>query len=236
MKKYKIIISIVLLLTSAILKAAEKDLYDFLWLDPDKKVFVLQNKVHKKEHTVYANFGYGSGLSSNFQDTTLMNFNGGYYLTETWAIEGLYTSYSNSDNDAFTNLKRINGVVPFIRNTKSNYGVLAKWSPFYGKINTFNKIFYFDWSFGAGIGQINTESNATTVGSSTVKTDTFINESYTTVISKTELTLHFNKNIHLNLGLLFNTYYAPGPTIKGVTPNSKLRNNIDAIVGVGFSY
>mgnify|MGYP000697543964 CR=1 FL=1 len=29
--------------------ATEKDLYDFLWLDPDKKVYVLQNKVHKKE-------------------------------------------------------------------------------------------------------------------------------------------------------------------------------------------
>ena len=47
--------------------AAEKDLYDFLWLDPDKQVYVLQNKVHKKEHTIYANAGMGLGLSSTFK-------------------------------------------------------------------------------------------------------------------------------------------------------------------------
>ena len=31
-----------------VLPASEKDLYNFLWLDPDKKVYVLQNKIHKK--------------------------------------------------------------------------------------------------------------------------------------------------------------------------------------------
>lgn len=35
-------------LSAPALRADEKDLYDFMWLDPDKKVYVLQNKVHKK--------------------------------------------------------------------------------------------------------------------------------------------------------------------------------------------
>jgi outer membrane beta-barrel protein len=235
MKKLKTIFCTLLILSSSILKATEKDLYDFLWLDPDKKVFVLQNKVHKKENTFYGNLGIGSGLSSNFQDTTLLNLNGGYYFTETWAIEVMYTTYANKDNDAFTNIKRLNGAVPFIRNTKSNYGALAKWSPFYGKINTFNQIFYFDWSFAAGLGKLNTESNATTAAIPSMA-NTYAKESYSSVISKTELTLHFNKNVHLNAGILFNTYQAPGPTINGISPGDKLRNNMDVILGVGFSF
>ncbi len=214
--------------------AAEKDLYDFLWLDPDKKVYVLQNKVHKKEHTVYANLGVGLGLSSTFQDTSLIHGNAGFYLTEEWAIEGLYTSYSNTDNEALTNLKNLNGSIPFIRKTKSNYGVLAKWSPFYGKINTFNKIFYFDWAFGLGLGKLNTESNSTSV-TNPAAANVYKSESYTSVIGKTELTLHATKNFQINLGLIMNSYKAPGPVINGQV-KEKIRNNFDSILSVGFSF
>ncbi|MFA6235804.1 MAG: outer membrane beta-barrel domain-containing protein [Bacteriovorax sp.] len=219
----------------AVSVSAEKDLYDFLWLDPDKKVYVLQNKVHKKEHTVYANLGMGLGLSSTFQDTSLYHGNVGYYLTEEWALEGLYTSYSNKDNEAFDNLKRLNGSIPFIRKTKSNYGVIAKWSPFYGKINTFNKIFYFDWSFGLGLGKLETESNAKSVGNP-AQANVYTAESYTTVIGKTELTFHATKNVHIGLGLIMNTYKAPGPSINNQAGQDKIRNNLDSILSVGFSF
>lgn len=214
--------------------AAEKDLYDFLWLDPDKKVYVLQNKIHKKEHTVYANLGVGLGLSSTFQDTSLFHGNAGYYISEEWAVEALYTSYSNKDNEAFENLKRLNGSIPFIRKTKSNYGVIAKWSPFYGKINTFNKIFYFDWSFGLGLGKLNAESNARTVVNP-ASANIYSAEKYTSVIGKTELTLHATKNIHFGLGIIMNNYKAPGPTINGQS-KEKIRNNMDAMVSIGFSF
>ena len=235
---YKNIFCLVLVsftLSAPALKANERDLYDFMWLDPDKKVYVLQNKVHKKANTVYLNVGYGTGLSSTFQDTSLFHTNFGYYLTEEWAVEGLYTKYSNSDNDALTNLKRLNGSIPFIRSTESNMGLLAKWSPFYGKINTFNKIFYFDWSFGLGLGKLNTKSNALSVAVST-QANTYTDEKYTSVIAKTGLSLHATKNIHLGLDLIMNKYKAPGPTINGVTPTSKMRTNTDAMVTVGVSF
>ena len=74
-------------LSAQALRADEKDLYDFLWLDPDKKVYVLQNKVHKKEHTVYANVGIGTGLSSDFQDTSMFHANAGFFFTEEWGIK-----------------------------------------------------------------------------------------------------------------------------------------------------
>ena len=132
------------------------------------------------------------------------------------------------------NLKKLNSSIPFIRKTKSNYGVIAKWSPFYGKINTFNKIFYFDWSFGLGVGRLNTESNATSVANP-ASANTYKSESYNTVLTKTELTFHASKNIHINLGLIMNNYKAPGPTMNGQAKD-KIRNNLDSILSVGFSF
>lgn len=228
-----------LLLTSTLsapaLRADEKDLYDFMWLDPDKKVYVLQNKVHKKDKTVYLNLGYGIGLSSNFQDTSMIHSNFGYNITEEWAIEGIYTKYSNSDNEALENLRRLNGSIPFIRKTDNNYGILAKWSPFYGKINTFNKIFYFDWSLAAGLGKLNTKSNATTVANTTLANN-YAKESYTSFIAKTGLSIHATKNIHLGIDLIINNYKAPGPTINGSSPSSKIRNNMDTVLTIGVSF
>lgn len=222
-------------LSAQALRADEKDLYDFLWLDPDKKVYVLQNKVHKKEHTVYANVGYGTGLSSDFQDTSMIHANAGYFISEEWGIEALYTSYSNSDTESMSNLKRLNGSIPFIRKTNSNYGLIAKWSPFYGKVNTFNKIFYFDWNLGLGIGKLNTESNAKTVAIPS-QANVYSKESYTSLIAKTGLSIHATKNINLGLDLIMNNYKAPGPTVNGVTPSDKLRQNYDAVLTIGVSF
>jgi outer membrane beta-barrel protein len=235
---YRNIISLSLVsftLSAPALRADEKDLYDFMWLDPDKKVYVLQNKVHKKANTVYANIGYGTGLSSNFQDTSMVHTNAGYFFTEELGIELMYTKYSNSDNDALVNLKKLNGAIPFIRQTESNMGVLAKWSPFYGKINTFNKIFYFDWSFGLGIGKLNTKSNATSVANP-LQANTYSGEKYTSVIAKTGISLHATKNIHIGADLIMNNYKAPGPTINSNAPTSKMRSNMDAVITIGVSF
>ncbi len=215
--------------------ATEKDLYDFLWLDPDKQVYVLQNKIHKKEHSVYLNVGYGLGLSSNYQDTSMLHANTGFYLNEEWAIEGLYTSYTNKNNEALVNLGKITGTVPFIRKTKSNYGLIVKWSPFYGKINTFNEIFYFDWSFGAGLGKLNTESNKDVVSTPSIA-NRYTAESYTSLLVKTELMFHASKNVHLGLGLIMNNYKAPGPTINSRPGEDKIRNNMDAVLSIGVSF
>jgi len=59
------------LLLAGSLKASEKDLYDFLWLDPDKSVYVLQNKVYKKKNSFYGSVGFLQGQSSNLP---------GYYI------------------------------------------------------------------------------------------------------------------------------------------------------------
>jgi len=215
--------------------ATEEDLYDFLWLDPDKQVYVLQNKFFKKEKTFYANIGYMKGMSSDFQDTYGIQGAFGYYFNETWAVEAIYNKYSNSDNDAFTNLKEINQSVPFIRKPLSSYGVLAIWSPFYGKINTFNKIIYFDWSFGFGAGTLNTKSNKDTVSSSSTANN-FADENYTTLMEKTALRFHISKSVHFGVDYYFQSYKAPGPTV-GTKPGvESWRHNSDIILSVGLSF
>ena len=51
MLKIALATALVVLFVTKNTHAGEKSLYDFLWLDPDKKVYVLQNKIYKKEHT-----------------------------------------------------------------------------------------------------------------------------------------------------------------------------------------
>lgn len=240
MKTRKKLSLILLLALVVILKvehayAAEDDLYDFLWLDPDKKVYVLQNKVYKKENKFYANMGFLYGLNSDYQDTTGFQFATGYYLHEEWAIEMIYHQYSNSDNDAFKNLRQINGSVPFIRAVEKKYGAMAVYSPFYGKINTFNKIIYFDWSFGLGLGQIQTESNALTVSNENTA-DIYNDEKNTAILAKTALRIHATKNIHVGIEYFRDSYRAPGPTVNGIPGSDKWRTNSEVVFSLGFSF
>lgn len=215
--------------------AAEEDLYDFLWLDQDKQVYVLQNKVFKKKGRFFVNAGYIMGLTNEFQDTSGWQASVGYNFSEQLGLELMYNEYSNTDNAAVTNLRDINDTVPFQRKLASSYGLLLKWSPFYGKINTFNSIIYFDWSFGAGAGQLKSNSNALTVDQ-TNQEDTFKGEDYMAGFLKTSFEIHATERITIGTTLLRTIYKAPGPTVDGVAGTDKWRGNSDFILSVGFSF
>ena len=225
------ILGMILFLTKEI-QAGEKSLYDFLWLDPDKKVYVLQNKIYKKEHTFYMDLGYISNFTSKFQDTQGYSFRGGFYFHEEWSLEAFYNGYSNKNNDDFRNVRLINAADPFIRRMESSYGGIVNWSPFYGKINTFNQIYYFDWSFGAGLAQVNTSTNLKSVVNPNAR-NTYTKESNIGAVAKTQVKFHLKENIHIGLEYM-NTYYkAPGPANP---KQDKLRTNTDIIISVGFSF
>lgn len=213
-------------------RAGEESLYDFLWLDPDKKVYVLQNKLYKKEKSFYFDLGYISNLTSKFQDTNGFSLKAGYYFHEEWGMEFFSQQYSNQNNDDFRNIRLVNTAEPFIIRMQSSYGAVAIWSPFYGKINTFNQIFYFDWSFGAGLAQVNTDSNIKTVRLNNVA-NKYESKIYNGAVLKTKIKFHLKENLHLGLEYM-NTYYnAPGPQ----NPKTdKLRTNTDLIFSIGFSY
>lgn len=232
MLKFSILVLALMLVMTKKTHAGEESLYDFLWLDPDKKVYVLQNKLYKKEHSFYLDVGYVSNFTSKFQDTNGFNLSAGYYIHEEWGLEVFYNQYSNSNNDDFKNIQSVSKVVPFVRRPKSTLGAAIVWSPFYGKINTFNQIYYFDWSFAAGVAQVNTESNLKTVRITNAPNQ-YEKETTTGAVLKTKVKFHLTEHVHLGIEYM-NTYYkAPGPR----NPNSDtLRTNTDVIFSVGFSY
>jgi outer membrane beta-barrel protein len=224
--------SILMLLVSSPVHAGEDSLYEFLWLDPDKKVYVLQNKLYKKEKTFYFDAGYMDNLTSKFQNTNGFALRAGYYFHEEWGVEIFLNEYGNKNNDEYRNIRLVNMTEPFIRRPAQSLGALAIWSPFYGKINTFNKIFYFDWSFGAGVAQLRTQTNLGTVVSSSAVSK-FENENKTAAVFKSKLRFHVTEHVNIGIEYMTQGYQAPGPRNP---KQDKLRWNNDLIFSVGFSY
>lgn len=151
--------SLLLLGSVNLVFAGQGSFYDFKWLDPDKKIYVLQNKVHEKEGTFHATIGSGFSMTQEFQDSLNFQFRLGYYFAEEWGVEGFYTMVSNSNNQAYDNVNSNGNLVPFVRRFNSHLGGMLLWSPFYGKVNTFNKIWYYDITAGIGAASVQSENN-----------------------------------------------------------------------------
>jgi len=214
---------------------AEDDLYDFLWLDPDKQVYVLQNKVYETKGTSFVNIGLIKGLNTNFQSTTGYHFSFGHYLGEELAFEGVYQAYSNNDDSAYTSIRQVNGATPYVRRIKKKIGINAVWSPFYGKINTFNKIIYFDWSFGLGVGQLTTESNGETASNPNI--DTYDSEKHIAVLTKSIFKVHLNKRFHMSLEYSMDHYKAKGPRFNQTNPGiESWGTNNETVLSFGFNF
>ncbi len=228
-----VIVAVILALFSLKAFTSEQDLYDFLWLDPDKKVYVLQNKVYEKDGTFYVSGGLGKGLSTDFQDTRVMSLRAGWYFSEEWGIELIYSSKDHDNDDAYKSITNsgANNKIPFVRRINSYYGGLVTWSPFYGKINTFNRIFYFDWSFGLGVSSIDAESNRTAFQQNAT-VDAYEAESFTGALWKTQLRFYITENLNADLDLTGNLYKANS----GISDSKEIRNNMDASISIGVSF
>ena len=231
--------------------SSEKDLYKFLWLDPSKKIYVLQNKIYKKKSTHYVDVGYIKDFSSNYLETTGTQLNYGYYFKETWAVEFLYHKYSWEENQDTKDLKTfIKGkVVPFIRRFNSKMGGMLLWAPFYGKINTFNKIIYLDWFFGLGGGLLQGEDNGEKIAVQRSDDDEskhkYESVSYPALLMKTALRIYMGKRFHTTLAYHFDMYqgrkiYKPISNKrnekKTVEDGSSLISNGEVSLSFGMSF
>jgi outer membrane beta-barrel protein len=143
---------------STVAIASEKSLYNFSWLDNDKEIYVLQNRKYRKDGSLYIGATAAYNLSQDFLDAYSGTIRTGYFFTEDWGIELLYGKNSSSESDTAKGVKE-QGAFPFYREIDTVMGGMLMWSPFYSKINTFNKIFYFDWMFGVGVANISTKDN-----------------------------------------------------------------------------
>jgi outer membrane beta-barrel protein len=144
--------------------SGEKNVYDFSWLDPDKEVYVLQNRKFRKDGKLYVGTTFGRSVSGAFIDSMEGNLYGGYFFKEDWGIELSYTKASGQTNATHDAVNEGGAAVAFYRKLDTVMSAHLVWSPFYSKINTFNKIFYFDWLFGLGFSSYTSLDNRNEFG------------------------------------------------------------------------
>lgn len=169
------LLGLFLLFVSTLTFASEKSVYDFSWLDKDKEVYVLQNRKFRKNKRLYVGTTFGKSLSGAFVDRMTGSAYGGFFFGENWGLELSYSKASNSTNATHDAVKQA-GTVAFYRKIDSDMTAHLVWSPFYSKINTFNKIVYYDWLFGAGISSITTQDNRNEFKKNTAESDVLTEE------------------------------------------------------------
>ncbi len=172
----KKLLGLFLLIITSITWASEKSVYEFSWLDKDKEVYVLQNRKFRKVSTFYLGTTFGKSLSGAFVDRYTGSLYGGFFFTENWGLELSYNKASNTKN-ATHDAVNTAGAVAFYREIDTDMTAHIVWSPFYSKINTFNKIVYYDWLFGAGVSSITTNDNRNEFNKNSVDKDTLTSES-----------------------------------------------------------
>ncbi len=211
--------------------AGEDDLYKFHWLDASKKVFVLQNKIFEKENTIYINGSYGTNTTSQYQDSSIIGTSVGYFWKERWGVELLYQKFTNTDNAPLDYLSANDMTIPFIRRLTQKISALILYSPFYAKINTYNKIYYLEWLFGIGYSSISAESNISDFRKSDPRVRYEI-EAFGGITVKTQFRLYLSEMFTLNLDLM-KTYYS---AISGVSDSATLQSQDDMYFSFGINF
>jgi outer membrane beta-barrel protein len=187
-------------------EAASGDEYSFNWLDPDKKIYVLQNRKYTKADRPELSLLVGMGLSNSYRKVYNVDPRFAYYFSEAWGIEGFYTTSFNSENDTFKALQHATTTLPVVREIRNQLGLMIHYVPWYAKINVFNKILYFDWYFAGGAGVANTEVDRQR---STSSAPNFQPEALTALYFATGHQYHLSQNLTVRLDLTGTYYRAP---------------------------
>lgn len=137
--------------------SGESDEYNFSWLDPDKKIYVLQNRRYTKAHKLNLSLSAGLGDTSAYRTSYSLSPRIGYYMTEHFGFEILYQMLSNKNNNTYNALhEQSPALAPNVLEIKNQLAALVTWAPWYAKINVFNWVLYFDWYFTGGLGTLST--------------------------------------------------------------------------------
>jgi outer membrane beta-barrel protein len=223
-------------------KATEDSLYSFSWLDKDKEVYVLQNRKYRKNKNVYISGGGGVTTSGAFVNAFSFQFKAGYFFKEDWGIEGLFSKNIGQENSIAKMVKNVGGAsgsVPFRVFVKNYTGLQILWSPFYSKINTFNKIIYLDWMFSVG-GVYVSESNNRKLSQSNDPADRSISDdsqdesdSHLGFLWGTGLQFYLSKDYYIKFDLT-GTHFKTKTDANGT--EEILYNNYDLVLGLGYIF
>ncbi len=217
--------------------AAERDVYSFSWLDPDKEIYVLQNRKYRKVDRLYIQAGYGFTTSGAFVDSSTMQAKAGYFFQEEWGIQFNYAKNSGKENDAAKSVRNPtgpSGSKPFRRIVDDYQVAMVVWSPFYGKLNTFNTIVYYDWILGLGYGKLNETNNREEFEGLFSPND--ISESHSVIAWEVALQFYLNRNYYVRLDLDAQHYKAQAEIAKGTNTEEAWYSNYDISFAFGYTF
>lgn len=223
------------LILSTKLFASEKDIYEFSWLDPDKEVYVLQNRKFRKAGHLHVNAGAGITTSGAFVDSSAIQGRVGYFMTEDFGFEGLYSKNSGKENNTAQGVRSSGpqgtGTTPFRRIVDNYWGAMILWSPFYSKINTFNSIVYMDWIFGVGYAQLKEKNNKLAFQSAALAKQETI-ESHSGIIWEAGMKFYLDQSFSIRADLTAVHYSANNVSTSGTA----YKSNYDATVSLGYAF
>ncbi len=207
------------------------ELYQFSWLDPDKKVYVLQNRRYTKTARFQVSALAGVAIGETYRNTFDLDGRAGYFFSERIGIEGFYAKVFNRANNAAHALVQASSTaLPVIREVRASYGALFVWSPFYAKINIFNTILYFDWTVSGGLGRMQTALDTNTIVGGPAK---FIDQDVTSFIWGTGHQYYFHDHWLVRLDFMSQHYQAPA---FGRTGEDTWFSNTTFRAGAGYRF
>ena len=145
-------------------RAAEDDFYDYQWLSGEK-VYVIQNKRYLKKFRFGLDLDGANNSLSPFQNSLHAGAKLNFHFSETIGIGLSYRKYWNSNSTDMDTLINELSTKPLVRKIDQSVGFEFVWYPFYGKINFFNEIGFFDWGFGLSGNYLWMQNNALTFAS-----------------------------------------------------------------------
>jgi outer membrane beta-barrel protein len=216
--------------------AAQDDDYNFSWLDPEKKIYVLQNRRYRKAGTPQFYAMGGFSLGDTYRSVIQAQPRLAWWMNEDMGFEVFYSYRSHSPNNVYEALdKATNGGAqsPYIREVRSQFGVLYNWAPWYAKINVFNSVLYFDWYFSIGGGMI-----GTMIGQRTEATDAtkgWRTQNLFAAYLGTGHLFHLSEHWKIRLDVLGHFYLANVfEGLTGVAPKQAVFSNFTSQVGIGY--
>ena len=227
--------AVVGLMLSTSLMASESSLYDFSWLDKDKEVYVLQNRKFHKKGTMNLALGLATTVSGPFVDASALQGRIGFYPLEDWGAELIFSYNSGKENENAKGV-RVQSSVPFHRITQGYLGGMVQWSPFYAKVNTFNKIIYVDWYLGLGVAKIDEKNNRYQLNGDPDDDDVEVKESHNGIMWGTGFRVFITERWHARLDLTGIHYSAA--KVAGIIDGNDAKtyfNNYDLALSVGMS-
>jgi outer membrane beta-barrel protein len=217
--------------------ASEKSLYDFSWLDKDKEIYVLQNRSFRKDGKLFVALNVGETVAKAYVEGMVGQARIGYFFKEDFGIEILTSKNDGKFNDLASKVIS-QGAVPYSRIIDSYNAAQLLWSPFYSKINTFNKIFYYDWMFGLGYASITNSDNRNEFKAGESRT-TLTEETNSGLIWSTGLRFYITPSWSARIDFTALRYEADFFVKDGTTFKSGGKewfNNYDLTLGVNYTF